>query len=1023
VTDLVGRTIGDYRIEAFLGDGSVDQQFDARHTRLDRPVLLRLIDSRLGEGTDFSARFLNELRAVAALRAPHIVDIYDFGEQDGRCYIAQERTSSTLRELLQAQTQARDPLGVLDLVGLIRQAADGLATAHARGVVHGAIKPASLFVQRDTGVILKVGDFGVARLAAQTPLLMHVVLPAYMSPEQALGEPIDASSDIYSLGAVLYEVATGYVPFDVRTFEEARTRHINSTPTPPRLVRPQLPADLEAVIMRCLARRPEERFASMAELSSALQQVIRDNSPAQTQVLGGMATQQYPLPSVPEQATVVAMPPVEAAPGATVRAAVPAGGPRLRALDMRGTVLAVLDVGGAGATIGRGPANALVLEDAEISLHHARVDWNGAQATVTDLGSTNGTMLGATRLTPHTPRGWRGVEPLRIGPFRLQLELPNTGSLQETDPLLANLLNNQATVRVPAATPIPAVAAPSGSIIVRLEQEQLLITPGEPAVVRAQVVNQTTVDDYVSISVEGVPGAWVRGPEQALRLAPGEQTLTTLSILAPREAESLAGDYAVTVRARSGVNMALSGMTRGRWTVRSFAATSLTLTPRKVAGARSASYQVLLRNDGNVSTAYQMTVEDESGEQDYYLSQDQVALDPGQAANVTLTVEAPSRWVGNDELRDFTVTANAAGAATQSTDGQFIHRALVSPLLALVSGALLIALGFLVGSWLWSRNNAVGVVPGGTPTPTLPIAVVPSETAFPTATPTTQPGAPVINRFSAEPAVVAPGGTVNLSWDVSGATRVVIEQFGDVEPIGTLQLRANETTDFRLVASSGDLESFRIARVVVQPPTVAATASPLPPTPTPTPIPPTATPIPPSATAVPPTATPLPTATPIPPTLDLQALAGQASWRTDAGQLTFGSEPTQASGGAWVIPRITLEDGTEYQNLLHTVPTTNNLGFVEGSYVLPAIQGGQHFLAEVGLGTSPDAAPVQIQIIFNDQLIFERVKTPDQSLLAIDVDLARFVGQQGRLTIRVNAQSNSGRSQLFWIDPRIGPVS
>ncbi|NJM05500.1 protein kinase [Candidatus Gracilibacteria bacterium] len=166
MTDLVGRTIGDYRIEAFLGDGSIDQQFDARHIRLDRPVLLRLLDQRFGTGPDFSARFLNELRAVAALRAPHIVDIYDFGEQDGRCFIAQERATSTLRELLQQQAQARDPLAMLDLVGLIRHAADGLAAAHARGVVHGAIKPVSLYLQRDATPTLKVGDFGIARLAA-----------------------------------------------------------------------------------------------------------------------------------------------------------------------------------------------------------------------------------------------------------------------------------------------------------------------------------------------------------------------------------------------------------------------------------------------------------------------------------------------------------------------------------------------------------------------------------------------------------------------------------------------------------------------------------------------------------------------------------------------------------------------------------------------------------------------------------------------------------------------------------------
>lgn len=289
MADLVGQTLGNYRIESRLGSGGMGEVYRAVHIHLNRPAALKVLHANQAVDPTFQARFLREARAAAALSHPNIVEVFDFGEQDGSSYLVMELVpDGSLRSLLrQRATRQGWSLGLG--VDLVRQAAEGLGYAHAHGMIHRDIKPDNLLLQRLEAdgrgasadrFLLKISDFGLARLMEDTGELTQtgVVMgtPAYMSPEQCQGGALDGRSDLYSLGVVLYEVATGAPPFRVKSLSEAVFKHISAPPTPPREVFPDLPIALEEVIMRCLAKRPEDRFGSGGELADALDGALGD---------------------------------------------------------------------------------------------------------------------------------------------------------------------------------------------------------------------------------------------------------------------------------------------------------------------------------------------------------------------------------------------------------------------------------------------------------------------------------------------------------------------------------------------------------------------------------------------------------------------------------------------------------------------------------------------------------------------------------------------------------------------------
>jgi tRNA A-37 threonylcarbamoyl transferase component Bud32 len=285
--DLVGQTLGHYRIEAVLGYGGMGQVFRGKHIYLGRAAAVKVMHEHLASNPTFRERFLREAKATAALRDPHIVEIYEFGEQDGLLYLVMElSTEGTLSALLRPRaTEQPIPLQLIVGLDLVRQAAEGLAAAHALGMIHRDIKPDNLLLTRLSNpdrisgqYQVKISDFGLARLSESSGLTTGgpVGTPAYMSPEQTQNATLDGRSDLYSLGVVLYEVVTGYLPFQINSFSDAVQKHVNDEPFPIRQLRPDLPPIVEQIILRCLAKRPEERYQTGSELARVLQEAIND---------------------------------------------------------------------------------------------------------------------------------------------------------------------------------------------------------------------------------------------------------------------------------------------------------------------------------------------------------------------------------------------------------------------------------------------------------------------------------------------------------------------------------------------------------------------------------------------------------------------------------------------------------------------------------------------------------------------------------------------------------------------------
>jgi serine/threonine protein kinase len=259
---------GRYRIERMLGHGGMASVYLARDSELDRPVALKILAEHLTGDEQFRRRFIREARLAARLSHVNVVQIYDTGEEGDRPFIVMEFVpGTTLAEVL----GQRGPLPVGEAVHIAHQAALGLQGAHDAGLVHRVIKPHNLLVRGD-GVV-KIADFGIARaaeLSRVTQLGTVLGTAAYLSPEQARGDDVTTSTDIYSLGAVLYEMLTGRPPFDFATLAELAEKQRDGIVTPVRDLEPSVPEDVEALVMRCLAREPRFRPSSAATVARAL---------------------------------------------------------------------------------------------------------------------------------------------------------------------------------------------------------------------------------------------------------------------------------------------------------------------------------------------------------------------------------------------------------------------------------------------------------------------------------------------------------------------------------------------------------------------------------------------------------------------------------------------------------------------------------------------------------------------------------------------------------------------------------
>jgi len=288
---LIGRIVAYYSIVEKLGEGGMGAVYKARDQRLDRFIALKVLPAEKMADPERRRRFEQEAKSASALNHPNIVTIYDIGQADDVHYIAMEYvTGRTLDDLIGPKG-----LPLNDALALAIQVADGLAKAHAAGIIHRDLKPSNIMVTPDG--LVKILDFGLAKLAekveqiddlaatltlARRPVTEEGVIlgtVAYMSPEQAAGKTVDARSDIFSFGSVLYEMLTGRRAFDGETKATTMAAVITLDPASPSGISRALPAGVEQVVMRCLRKDPQRRWQNMSDLKAALQDLKEESEP------------------------------------------------------------------------------------------------------------------------------------------------------------------------------------------------------------------------------------------------------------------------------------------------------------------------------------------------------------------------------------------------------------------------------------------------------------------------------------------------------------------------------------------------------------------------------------------------------------------------------------------------------------------------------------------------------------------------------------------------------------------------
>jgi serine/threonine protein kinase len=297
-----GRLVGGrYRIQRQLGAGGMATVYLAHDSELERSVALKLLAEHLTGDASLRKRFLREARLAAGLVHRNVVQVYDIGEDEGRPFIVMEYVEG---ETLAAEVRRRGRLDPSEVVSAAIQACAGLEAAHAAGLVHRDVKPENLIRGRDGTV--KVADFGIARAAAGTMLTEHGAVlgtAAYIAPEQARGERVTAAADLYALGVVLYQLLTGQTPFQGETLAEILTKREEAAITPPGELAPDVPPELEAVVMRCLARNPDYRLSSAAELARELAEALPEAATEHLPEPSGRRATEVTVPLAPRRAS------------------------------------------------------------------------------------------------------------------------------------------------------------------------------------------------------------------------------------------------------------------------------------------------------------------------------------------------------------------------------------------------------------------------------------------------------------------------------------------------------------------------------------------------------------------------------------------------------------------------------------------------------------------------------------------------------------------------------------------------
>lgn len=656
--DLITQHIGDYTLDESIGVGELGEVFRATDRRTGQLCAVKVIHAETAVLPGFSERFRQNQEEVR-LQHAYIITTFESGDFQERPYVAMELApGGSLVRLLQQRSRSEKDVPLSNIVGLIRQGIDALVFAHAQGVKHLNLKPSNMLLVDDpdlnvagASLTLKLSDFGLLRqsedvLEYPTKIVESL---AYRPPEWFLDLPLDERSDIYSLGVILYETTTGYLPFKAKTFNDAwQTHFARKAPPDVRKVRPQLPEALGQIIMRCLAHEPDSRFGSVSELAEALDGVIESGS--------------------------LEPPKPKAAPSAAVLARATIIKPRVRVMDQNGQPISTVDLTGEGLVVSGHKDSDITLPEGEQAKQDVVIDWSGSRATVTSQNDAPDVRLENRNLKPEESLPWTPGTLLQVGSLWLSLEATDTSETQagaavngavttgslngsgnsdwSANGSAGRLVSGDGLVEGISGVQSEEVANTEATVtrIILLPDDDgsmLMVTPGTPETFRFTIANQSNIVDNYKITVSGdVPESWVVLPARPVKLLPNDRTQVRLTVNVPALPSSLAKDYQVTITATSVSDSKETGTFQTIWRVLPFHKyRPPDITPRSATRhIRRQLYLVTIRNESNIPQTYTNELEENEGLYFKLQPNTPVKVDPGKSARLKLYVR-PKNWI------------------------------------------------------------------------------------------------------------------------------------------------------------------------------------------------------------------------------------------------------------------------------------------------------------------------------------------------------------------------------------------
>lgn len=672
MNNLAGTKIDHYEIQAPLGQGGMGAVYRAYDLNLARPVALKVMHAQLAGQEEFQKRFYLEARSVAGLSHPSIVTIHHFGQSQGllymvMAYIAGGSLSAHLHHLQQSGRAVQ----LREILLFLAQVADALGYAHRHGVIHRDIKPSNVLIQRlempdgegDLPFRAIVTDFGLAKLltgGVETKSDALLGTYPYMSPEQCLQRPVDGRSDIYSLGVMLYQLTTGKLPLDIQSATDAVLKHhTNQKPLPPREAWPGLPVSVEAVINRAIAHNPEDRYQSgeavAADLRGAVKSLAdKDITEFESQrTVQSLSTRLEPeAPAAEPSRMGLDLP--RTSPGDRIIIAQKEHTPHSIHLDK------------AQLTIGRSSDNDIVVNHADVSRQHARLERTSTGWQVTDLGSTNGTYLDGNRLLAGISEALSPGKMLRIGPYFIHWQQTRSRTVSQSLVRSSGLLSSRAT----------HFQSQSGNIGVNIQPGRLEIVPGDREQVQVDLFNESDLVDHFTLRLEGLPSGWFTFIASTSELMPGESGSLTLNLHPPQDASAREGLYPyrliITSQAKPGESVTVPG----ELIVKPFERFSVEIQPSQLSSGRTT--QVTIRNGGNAEGTYSLAGRDPANAVQFAGEHGRIKVPAGGAAIQLITAQARNRPLfGAVQTLPFEIEVSSTSQQSHAISGQLK----VSPLI------------------------------------------------------------------------------------------------------------------------------------------------------------------------------------------------------------------------------------------------------------------------------------------------------------------------------------------------------